>query len=704
MRPPFPARIQVGARSTVLAVLAVSALLSVVPWRAHAAGSQARSAMPWKEAGLTERQAAAQLLSRFTYGQRPGDVDRVVAIGLDRWFEQQLAGNLPDPQVAERLRPYPALAMSNEEVFHRYPTNGMILAEMRQEGLLPGKKAGGNFANPANPANAANAANAAAPGDLDKDEIKQKARGFAREKGYRPERELLGQVMTQKLVRAVYSENQLTEVMTDFWFNHFNVSLTNNRVRPYLLSYERDAIRPNVLGHFRDLLEATARHPAMLVYLDNAQSSAAMNAETTMADEMERLPRRRPGRLGQAAGAGKGKKERGLNENYARELMELHTLGVDGGYTQKDVVEVARAFTGWSVLPYGPGRRQAENRLARVQRVGGLGFQEQGDFLFRADIHDSGVKVVLGQTLPARRGIEDGEQVLDILASEKATARHLATQLAARFVADQPPPALVDRLAGAYQKSQGGVGDIRQVLRALVASPEFWSPAARGVKIKSPFELAASAIRAVHGDLSDPKETLQWVAKIGQPLYAYQAPTGYPDRAESWVNTGSLLNRMNFGLQLASGRVRGVNVDLAALSGGHEPESREQALHTYAGLLMPERDLTHAIELLKPMVTAPDLARRIDEATPDLPPADGKAGSAGGAGGTGGRAARAANAGNAEDAEEEMIFGDLPNPVAGKANRPSKEGRRAVRANLPEPTPIEEVVGVILGSPEFQRR
>ncbi len=689
--------------SGIAGTLLAAGLLLAVGGLARAAGSHL--SMPWKEAGLTERQAAAQLLSRFTYGQRPGDVDKVVAMGLDRWFEQQLKGDLPDSQVAERLRPYPALAMSNEEVFHRYPTNGMILTEMRRDGLLPGKdKKAGADASKLDPADLAG---------LDKKEIKRQAVAFAREKGYRPERELLGQVMTQKLVRAVYSENQLSEVMADFWFNHFNVSLTNNRVRPYLLSYERDAIRPHVLGPFRDLLEATARHPAMLVYLDNAQSSAAMNAETTMADQMESLPRRRPGRFAQAPkgpkGAGKGKKERGLNENYARELMELHTLGVDGGYSQKDVVEVARAFTGWTVLPPGPARQQAEARLARVQRVGGLGFQEQGDFLFRADVHDSGTKVVLGKTLPARRGIEDGEEVLDILAAQPATARHLATQIAARFVADVPPKALVDRLAGVYLTSQG---DIRQVLRSLVASPEFWSPAARGVKIKSPFELAASAIRAVNGDLRDPKETLQWVAKIGQPLYAYQAPTGYPDRAESWVNTGSLLNRMNFGLQLAAGRVRGVKVDLAALNGGHEPESREQALHTYAGLLMPERDLTHAIEVLKPMVTAPDLARRIDEATPETPVA--AVASVASAGGM------AARAGGTEDDQEEMIFGDLPvspgdqplskaDQPSSKAGKPSldklsKEERRAARANFPEPTPVEEVVGVILGSPEFQRR
>ncbi|MEA2691473.1 MAG: hypothetical protein QOJ16_860, partial [Acidobacteriota bacterium] len=300
-----------------MSIVAGTVLALGLPWLAGAAGSRPALHMPWKEAGLTERQAAAQLLSRFAYGPRPGDVDKVVAMGLDRWFEQQLKSDLPDAQVAERLRPYPALAMSNEEVFHRYPTNGMILAEMRRDGLLPGKKAGaGKAGADANTTNAANTAEAIAAdlAGLDKQEIKQKARAFARDKGYRPEKELLGQVMTQKLVRAVYSENQLAEVMTDFWFNHFNVSLTNNKVRPYLLSYERDAIRPNVLGHFRDLLEATARHPAMLVYLDNAQSSAAMNAETTMNDELARqraaapgFGRRRPGRFAQAPKAGIGK-------------------------------------------------------------------------------------------------------------------------------------------------------------------------------------------------------------------------------------------------------------------------------------------------------------------------------------------------------------------------------------------------------------
>src|SRR5436305_11484984 len=247
---------------------------------------------------------------------------------------------------------------------------------------------------------------------------------------------------------------------------HFDVSQTKGDSAFYRTPYDIAAIRRHALGNFRDLLGASARSPAMLYYLDNARNVRGV-----------------------------------ANENYARELMELHTLGVDGGYSQKDVVEVARAFTGWSVLPPGPARQQAEARLARVQRVGGLGFQEQGDFLFRADIHDAGSKVVLGKTLPAGRGIEDGEQVLDLLAVQPATARHLATQLAARFVADQPPKALVDRLAAVYLESQG---DVRQVLRALAGSPEFWSPEARGAKIKSPFELAASAIRAVNGALKDP--------------------------------------------------------------------------------------------------------------------------------------------------------------------------------------------------------
>jgi uncharacterized protein (DUF1800 family) len=638
-----------------LAGLAAAALPAIAaspgPGAAAAAGAGASLHMPWKAAGLSERQAAAHLLDRFAFGPRPGEVDQVVAMGLDRWLERQLAGGIPDGKLATRLAAYPALQMSTPEILRLYPLPGTVLAEARRAGVVPAKDAA--------------AAPGVAQGDLDdKEDVKAKVRAFARERGYRPEKELLGQLMAQKVLRAVGSENQLAEVMTDFWYNHFNVSSTNNKTRPYLLAYERDAIRPHALGRFRDLLGATAHQPAMLLYLDNAQSTAKAGAETTMADEMSGRMERRAARFGRpgaralgpnvartANGGGK-RREQGLNENYARELMELHTLGVDGGYTQEDVVEVARAFTGWTVMPPGPAREQAERRLARVERAGGLGFRQQGEFLFRADAHDAGAKTILGRRFPAGRGVEEGEEVLDLLAAHPATARHLASQLAVRFVSDHPPQALVDRLAEVYRASGG---DTRAMIRAIANSPEFWSREAMAAKIKSPFELAASAIRALGGEVEEPRATIEWIGRIGEPLYAYQAPTGYPDRAEAWVNTGSLLNRMNFGLQLAAGRVPGVEVDLAALNGGHEPESREQALAVYAGLLLPGRDLGPTIQLLRPMVASPDLARRVDQAAP---------------------------------------------PTAA----PAAEKPAAPAARPAPPTPLQQVVGVILGSPEFQRR
>ena len=635
--------------------------------------------LPWKAAGLTERQAAAHVLNRFAFGPRPGEVDAVVKMGVDRWFERQLGGDLPDAKVDEELQSLSALHMATAEIVRTYPPPGLVLRQAREAGVLPKD---------------------VAPKDLQGDakkELRQKVMAWGREQGYRPERELVGQLMVQKLTRAVDSENQLSGVMTDFWFNHFNVSLTNGRARAYLLPYERDAIRPYALSRFRDLLDATAKSPAMLIYLDNAQSSAAAGVTTTMQDEMQKRPMRPAGIAGRgrfgggggglakAGGAAAGKKgPKGLNENYARELMELHTLGVDGGYTQQDVIEVARAFTGWGVLPAGKNREQAENRLARVERVGGLGFHSEGEFLFRADQHDAGEKTILGTRFPAGRGIEDGEAVLDLLAANRATARHIASQLAVRFVSDHPPQALVDRLTEVYLKTGG---DSRRLLIAIAESPEFWSKNAVGAKVKSPFELAASALRATGSHLDDPKETLKWIARMGQPLYAYQAPTGFPDRADAWVNTGSLLNRMNFGLQLAAGRVKGVFLDLPALDGGREPESREAALRTYSALLMPGRDLTSTLKLLTPMVTDPNLAKKVDKASLKEP-------------------ARSTAAGGG-DADEEILGGGPEMSTTG-VQSVKVRGRLGDEPKEPidkrPPTPLEQVVGVILGSPEFQRR
>jgi uncharacterized protein (DUF1800 family) len=632
--------------------------------------------LPWKAAGLTEREAAAHLLNRFAYGPRPGEVDEVVKMGLDRWFERQLAGNLPDPRVTAELRPLSALALPSADIVRTYPNPGEVLREAKKAGAVP-EDAEKKSADPEQ-----------------RKQTRQAVLRWAAQQGYHPQKELLDQLTAQKLYRAVDSENQLAEVMADFWLNHFNVSLTDNKARPWLLSYERDAIRPHALGRMRELLEATARHPAMLLYLDNAQSTAAANATTTMQDEMERRPMRRGrGRLGvqrpPAAGLQPAaKKQRGVNENYARELMELHTLGVDGGYTQADVIQVARAFTGWTIIP--PARREeAERRLARAQRAGGLGFATQGDFLFRADMHDAAAKVVLGKRLPAGRGMEDGEDVLDLLAAHPATARHLATKLAVRFVSDQPSKALVDHLSTVYQQSGG---DVRALLRAIAESPEFWSRQTVGAKIKSPFELAVSAIRSTGAHVDDPQVAVQWISHMGEPLYAYQAPTGYPDRAEAWVNTGSLLNRMNFGLQFASGRVDGVGLDLPALHGGKEPESRQEALAVYANLLLPGRNLDPVLKQLTPMVTDPGLAKKIDEAAPR-------------------QEAPAAGAMAASGDDDAMTDDGAVRPRAARLANAGKGGAKKGMGNqirpprdLHPPTPLEQVVGVILGSPEFQRR
>jgi hypothetical protein len=440
----------------------------------------------------------------------------------------------------------------------------------------------------------------------------------------------------------------------------------------------------------------------MLLYLDNYNSVAEAGRPTTLERRVESA--RRPGgfgasgRMGGARGAmrtdarrGGGRppenrpnRPQGLNENYARELLELHTLGVDGGYGQDDVVEVARAFTGWTLYPRGAmaGAEEARRRFSRVERAGGLGFVRDGLFVFRADAHDAGAKTVLGVELRAGRGIEDGEQVLDLLAAHPAAARHLASKLAARFVADDPPPALVDRLAQLFASSGG---DLAAVTRALVAAPEFWDRRHRGAKIKSPFETVVSALRALDAELVNPLGALEWVSRIGQPLYAYAAPTGYPDRADHWVNTGSLLGRMNFGLELASGRVPGVRFDLDAPVDGREPESTAAALAAYGAALLPARDLGPTLERLTPLVADPQLAARVAERAPaggelDLGPEP--------------LGARTVGGGDEQRASRRLgrALVDLfpwPEPMAAAGAVPSSRA---------------SVVGLLIGAPEFQRR
>jgi uncharacterized protein (DUF1800 family) len=517
---------------------------------------------PYRQAGLTERQAAAHLLSRFTYGATPGQVDAVVKMGLENWWTQQLAADLPDDSLTQCLSQYDALQLSNQQVAALYPKMGQVARMAIKDGVI------------------------------DKDSLKtdravyrQAIRNYMLEKGFKPEQDLFRQFFCQKVLRAAYSNNQLQEVMTDFWFNHFNVSITKNDCAEFIPAYERDVIRPNSLGRFGDLLLKTAKSPAMLFYLDNFNSSA---------------PSPEGGEGHSVKNGG-----RGLNENYAREVMELHTLGVDGGYTQQDVTQAARVLTGWSVYPMNDAGKGIINRFSEDQ-LASRGFVHEGDFLFNANRHDKGEKVVLGHHFPAGGGYDEGVTLLEMLAHHHSTATFIARKLAVRFVSDDPSPALIDEMAKTFLEKDG---DIRQVLITMVSAPEFWSPAAVREKTKSPFELAIGAVRSLHGVIEQPYPLYDWVSRMGEKKYYYQAPTGFPDKGSYWINTGSLLNRMNFGLALATGRIPGVRIDLVALNNGHEPEDAQAALLIYGRLILPERNLEATFKRLTPMLNDPNLSQ-----------------------------------------------------------------------------------------------
>jgi uncharacterized protein (DUF1800 family) len=460
------------------------------------------------------------VLNRIGFGPRPGDLDRVRAMGLQAYIDQQLQpARLDDRATRDRLAAFETLDKNSREIAEQYLMPALQLRQRQQREAAP----------------PAGQPNAGAPADIPPARTPEQAAVL------RNERLVLVELSEQKILRAAYSERQLEEVMVDFWFNHFNVFAGKGATRVYLTEYERDAIRPHVLGKFRDLLQATAESPAMLFFLDNWQNAASPDAPVMglpagRIDARARMRGRRPPIVRPAPAAAQAlqnRRPRGVNENYARELMELHTLGVDGGYSQKDVQEVARAFTGWT--------------LSTPRQGGG--------FRFEPRMHDAGEKLVLGHRIKAGGGKSDGDHVLDILAAHPSTARFIATKLARRFVADEPPKALVDRAAKRFRETQG---DIREVLRTIVTSPEFFAPAAYRAKVKTPFEFVVSAVRAIGTDAANVLPLVQALRDLGMPLYMCQPPTGYADRAEAWVNTGALLNRMNFAVALAGGRLRGI--------------------------------------------------------------------------------------------------------------------------------------------------
>ena len=618
---------------------------------------------PYKSAGLSDKEAAAHILSRFSFGTTPGEIDEVVKMGTEAWFETQLAANMPDKNIESILVNYASLKMTNTEIVQTYPKGGQVLKMAIREGEL----------------------NKDSVRKGDKKDYKKDVREYMKANELKPQAELLRELMGQKIMRAAYSNNQLKEVMTDFWFNHFNVAISKGGVQQFVTSYERDVIRPNVFGKFETLLLATATSPAMLTYLDNNKSS--VNQENTTAGQ-KKLAKMREDMMQNAMDTsmqknanGKIKKPRmqGLNENYAREIMELHTLGVDGGYTQADVTEAARVLTGWSLNPeieYNVKARKQPNE-ARLKK---MGFVYDDNFLFAANKHDKGEKKVLGQIFTAGQGYEEGVRLIHMLATHAHTAKFISRKLAVRFVSDNPPQSLVDKMAKTFLEKEG---NIKEVLMTMVLAPEFWAREALREKTKSPFELAISSVRSTNAQITAPYQLYQWITKMGQKMYNYQAPTGFPDKGQYWINTGSLLNRMNFGLALASGRIPGIKVNLLALNNNHEPESAEAALKTYSKILMPERNVDETVKRLTPLLNDPELIKKVDEA-----------------------------AGKTTTAKESMSQDDGDMMMNEKKQNKMEEGKIGKKKNNSDGiqlatgnnTMLAQVVGIIIGSPEFQRR
>jgi len=625
---------------------------------------------------LAADQQVIHTLNRLTFGARPGDVQRVRSIGVDKWIDQQLRPEKIDDSSLERF-------LSRYSIINQ--DQSQLLAEFtqaQQERRLVKR-----------------AANDAA----------SREDSIAYQRVATTRRQVVGQLQSARVARAVAGNRQLEEVMTDFWLNHFNVFAQKGPPQAYYLAeYERDVIRPNSLGKFRDLLGAVAKSPAMLFYLDNARSmvdstrprlaEVGRNRGPGGPDAVLRVPARRgrirpngglgipgrnipnPGRGAQAGSMDPAQNEQmrqrqnqlrngGLNENYGRELLELHTLGVDGGYTQQDVINVARALTGWTI----------------ERPVAG------GGFIFRPQMHDAGEKVVLGHKLKGGRGIEEGEEVLDIVARHPATARYIATKLVRRFVSDDPPPALVDQAAAVFTKTDG---DIHEVVRTIVTSNEFFSQRAYRSKVKSPFEVVVSAMRAMNAQPDSTPRTAQVIAYLGQPIFGHQAPNGYPETGDAWMNTGAILNRINFGMAAAANRIPGARI--AQLPGldtlSRAPRAKQVdavASMLLGGSISPD---TRAVLLSG---ENPLLA---NAATTELPEV------------------------SMADVAEEPVAMEQPRPNApANPARAQRQAQRAAigngqqggaRANpfgrpgamLPQLTGIAQVIGLALGSPEFQRR
>ena len=535
----------IGRGTSRSSAVAVTLSLALVLGQVCNLAAQVQGRQSSKKSTLTADQRVAHVLSRLTFGARPGDFERVKAMGVDAFIAQQLdPDSVDEVAVQARLRRLPTLGMATPVIFEQYtppkpvasPSPAPVkspdkaIAAMtnliaqnpptQTSQLEPKKEDAGRM--PALPESMKSSESMQRPVDnAQRPDAAQNQ--SATPKPTAPPKNpqmVVTELQRAALLRAVYGERQLYELIVNFWENHFSIFANKDADRYLLTSYDRDTIRPFAMGRFRDLLGATAHSPAMLFYLDNWRSSVA---------------RPYPAKDGKPAGV-----DGGLNENYARELMELHTLGVDGGYTQKDVQEVARCFSGWTI--------QKPN--------------EEGLFLYRPGLHDNGEKIVLGHKIPGGGGIADGERVLDILANSPATAHFIATKLARRFISDDPPAPVIDRAAAVFLRTDGS---IRETLRAIITSPEFFSTAAYRAKMRSPFEYAAAALRALNADTDGDRPVLDAIGRMGQPVFGRITPDGYADRADQWLSSGGMIVRFNFASALATNRIKGTTIDVSKL-------------------------------------------------------------------------------------------------------------------------------------------
>ncbi len=718
------------------------------------------------ESAPNDQKRAVQALNRLTFGPRPGDIEQVMVMGVDRWIDLQLhPEKIPDSAVESRLAAFRTLRMSSKEIVEEFPDNPIIKQVMEGKKPMPSDPArravfqvqiarmqekhekkeqqkqetGAPIASPVGPAvsdsakteaelaaaaaaspdatpsmaadgnsmnsasvNARNAASAnempmapppdSKPAPVDDAEARRredrlyadlriqalidlapadrykkviamstdekvafadsvrggKVQDLLAGLGPKQKETLLAmnnpqavvqdELVQAKLLRAIYSERQLEEVMTDFWFNHFNVFVGKGPEKIFLTNYEQDVIRPHALGKFEDLLVATAKSPAMLFYLDNWMSEGpnSLQALGISAHPSHYTPHYPPG-----SPYVKRKQNNGLNENYGRELLELHTLSVNGGYSQRDVTEVAKVFTGWTIeKPYE-----------------GLGFK------YDPRMHEPGPKFVLGHRITPK-GEAEGREVLHMLATSPQTAHFISLKLAERFVADDPPPALVDRMAKTFQKKKG---DIREVLSTLFQSPEFWADGAYRAKVKTPLEYVASTVRATGASVDDAMPLARQIGNMGMPLYSAQPPTGYSMKAETWVSSSALLNRMNFALGLTGGKVRGVKVDAVQLAGGPPAPA----------------DATVALSALEVKLLAGDVSKQTHDSI-------------------------MAQINVAQTSTAQIGASGKTAPVAPTSVQPDKDSqpkqKKRKPADVPRPPDASTIAGLRLGSPEFQKR